>query len=537
MWQRQARHCPLCGATLVQARIEGRDRLRCSACRFVLFLSPGGASAGLVVDGAGRVLLVQRTLEPHAGSWALPAGYQEIDEEPRQTAIREVQEETGLEVVAGPLLDLFYVESKPRKPANLAVYLCWAVGGELAAGDDAAEARWFPLDELPPVIGFDNRRRILAGLADNDLYRSFVEQMQTRQNADRREHPDNAPGRGLSYADAGVSIDSQDEALARSKAAIRESFTPGVVGDVGLFGGLFDLGRAGCGQGMLVASADGVGTKLEVAVRAGVFDTVGRDLVQHCINDILVQGAKPLFFMDYVAAGKLDPQVIAAVISGCAHACRDNGLALLGGETAEMPGLYADADFDLAGFIVGVVEPDKLLDGSRVRAGQVLLGLRSAGLHTNGYSLARKVLFDVLGLGLDDRPPELGGATVAEALLAEHRSYLAPLWPCLEQDQLAALAHITGGGLRDNLPRLLGGKFDAVVDRDAWEVPGLFRLLVEGGDVAADEAYRTFNMGIGMVLFVEPERVAEVQASLGSRGEESVRIGEVVAGSGKVRWA
>ena len=530
MWQRQARHCPLCGASLKPAQIEGRERLRCSACRFVLFLSPGGASAGLVVDGRGNVLLVRRGISPHKGEWALPAGYQEIDETPAAAAVREVREETGLEVEVGPLLDLLFVPSDRRKPANLAIYLCRPLGGTLAAGDDADGARWFALDDLPEAIGFENRERILRPLPSNALYRTYVNQMQTSND-------DGAPSAGLSYADAGVSIDAQDEALAQSKAAIRESFTPGVVGDVGLFGGLFDLARAGCGEGLLVASADGVGTKLEVAIRAGIFDTVGRDLVQHCINDILVQGAKPLFFMDYVAVGKLDPEVISAVIRGCANACRDNGLALLGGETAEMPGLYKDADFDLAGFIVGIVKPEQLLDGSRVKAGQVLVGLRSAGLHTNGYSLARRVLFDVLGLGLDDKPTELEGATVGEALLAEHRSYLGCLFPGIEAGDYAALAHITGGGLRDNLPRLLGTGFDAHIDRSTWEVPGLFRMLVEGGRMEADEAYRTFNMGIGMVLFVDPDRVEAVEADLVARGEDPVRIGEVREGSGSVTWA
>ena len=527
MWQHQARHCPLCGSSLTAARVEGRERRRCTSCRFVLFLNPGGASAGLVVDGRGNVLLVRRALAPHEGQWALPAGYQEVDEEPRETAEREVREETGLAVAAGPLMDLLYIRSDSRKPANLAVFLCRPTGGELRAGDDASDARWFPLDDLPEAIGFGNRERILAGLTQRAEYRSFVDEMSSDQTG----------GGSLSYADAGVNIDSQDEALAKSKAAIRESFTPGVVGDVGLFGGLFDLERVGAGRGMLVASADGVGTKLDVAIRAGVYDTVGRDLVQHCIGDILVQGARPLFFMDYVATGRLEPEVVAAVIRGCAEACRDNGLALLGGETAEMPGMYKDGDFDLAGFIVGVVEPDHLLDGSRVRAGQVLVGLRSSGLHTNGYSLARRVLFDVLGHELDDRPEPLGGATVAEALLAEHRSYLPVLWPGIEAGDYAALAHITGGGLRDNLPRVLGEACDAVIDRSSWEVPGLFRMLVEGGRMQPDEAYRTFNMGIGMVAFVEPDRVDAVLADLASRGEEAVRIGVVEDGTGVVRWA
>jgi len=339
----------------------------------------------------------------------------------------------------------------------------------------------------------------------------------------------------LTYKDAGVDIDAQDEALPRSKAAIRKSFTPGVLGDVGLFGGLFDLAKVGCQDHILVASADGVGTKLDVAKRAGIYDTVGRDLVQHCIGDILVQGARPLFFLDYVGTGKLDPIVVSELIRGCADACTNNGLALLGGETAEMPGLYAAGDFDLVGTIVGAVARDKVLDGSRVKPGQLLLGLGSAGLHTNGYSLARKILFERLELELEDRPDELGGRTVVEALLAEHRSYFTPLWPLLEEGRIAAMAHITGGGLPGNLPRILGST-DAVLDRGSWEIPGLFQLLQSAGQLADEEAYRAFNMGIGMVLFVDPEEESAVRAHLDSCDEPVHAIGTLEAGSGAVRW-
>ncbi|MEO0649530.1 MAG: phosphoribosylformylglycinamidine cyclo-ligase [Planctomycetota bacterium] len=341
----------------------------------------------------------------------------------------------------------------------------------------------------------------------------------------------------LTYRDAGVDIDAQDAALAAAKQAIRSSFTPGVLSDVGLFGGLFDLRRMGLEDAILVSSADGVGTKLDVAKRAGIHHTVGRDLVQHCINDILAQGARPLFFMDYVGTGTLDPTVVADLIKGCAEACRDNGLALLGGETAEMPGLYSAGDFDLVGFIVGAVARDKVLDGSRVRAGQVLLGLESDGLHTNGYSLARKVLFERLGLELDARPEALGGRTLQEALLAPHRCYLEPLWPELEAERVAALPHITGGGLPGNVNRVLGDSLDALIDRSSWQVPGLFELIVRGGDVPRDEAYRAFNMGIGLVVVVEPEAADAVAANLAGRGERVHRIGELVAGSGQVRWA
>lgn len=340
----------------------------------------------------------------------------------------------------------------------------------------------------------------------------------------------------ITYKDAGVDIDAQEEALSKAKDAIRGTFIPGVMSDVGLFGGLFDMEAAGAGGQVLVASADGVGTKLEVAKRAGVFDTVGRDLVQHCINDVLVQGARPLFFLDYVGTGRLEPDVVSALISGCASACKDNGLALLGGETAEMPGLYADGDFDLVGFLVGAVPRERILDGSAVKPGQVLLALGSSGLHTNGYSLARKVIFERLGLDLDDRPSELGGASVCEALLAPHRSYLDLLWPLLEQGRLAGLAHITGGGLLDNLPRVLG-ECDAVVEPNSWPVPGLFEMLVRGAGIDRDEAHRAFNMGIGMVLILPPEQEAAVLGHLQASGEPCHRIGVTQAGTGKVRWA
>lgn len=343
----------------------------------------------------------------------------------------------------------------------------------------------------------------------------------------------------ITYRDAGVDIAAQDAALSAAKDAVRATFTPGVMSDMGLFGGLFDLEKAGCGGHVLVSSADGVGTKLEVAKRVGVHDTVGRDLVQHCINDILVQGARPLFFMDYVGTGRLEPNVVADLIKGCANACRDNGLALLGGETAEMPGLYGDGDFDLVGFIVGAVDRTKILDGTRVKPGQTLLGLPSSGLHTNGYSLARKVLFERLGLDVTDRPEALGGVTLGEALLAPHRSYLELLWPLLEKDQLCAMAHITGGGLIDNVPRVLGG-CDAVIDTGSWEVPALFQMIVDGAQIDREEAYQALNMGIGMVLFVDDGDRADVEAHLAGAGEAFVVIGHTEAAkgeSGVVRWA
>jgi phosphoribosylformylglycinamidine cyclo-ligase len=523
----QARHCPLCGGDFAPARIEGRERLCCVRCRHVLYANPAAASAGVVLDEGGRVLLVRRAIPPHRGLWALPAGYQEVDESPAQAAGREVREETGLEVQVGPLFDLLFVTDNPAKTANLAVYLCRATGGVLAAGDDAEDVRFFALDELPADIGFENTARILGRLAASREYQEFLQQMTQSKSTGARS---------ISYKDAGVDIENKYAAVDGASAAIRASFTPGVVGDVGGFGGLFDLARAGCGKGLLVASADGVGTKLEIAARARIYDTVGRDLVQHCINDILVQGARPLFFMDYVGTGVLDPQVTADLIRGCAHACRDNGLALLGGETAEMPGLYRPGDFDLVGFIVGVVEPDKLLDGKRVKPGQTLVALASAGLHTNGYSLARKIAFDALGHELSDRPEALEGRTVGEALLSEHRSYLKLLWPLLEERRICGMAHITGGGLVDNLPRVLNGT-DAVIERGTWPVPAVFRWLCQGGNVDPEERYQVFNMGVGMVLILDAGEVQPVRAALEAAGEPSWVIGRTVAGTGVVRWA
>jgi phosphoribosylformylglycinamidine cyclo-ligase len=527
------RHCPLCGAPLAPDVVEGRARLRCPRCRWVHYQNPAGASAGVVIDGLGRVLLVQRALEPGRGAWALPAGYQEVDEDPARAAEREVREETGLSVQVCALLDLIFVPAGTRKAANLAVYLCRVLGGDLKAGDDALDAAWFALDALPATIAFDNRERVLEPLPRHPAYQELVRAMP--RNDTQEPAPPTPQGR-ISYRDAGVDIEKKYSAVEMAKRAISATKTPGVIGDIGLFGGLFDLAAAGAGKGLLVASADGVGTKLEVARRAGVYDTVGRDLVNHCVNDILVQGARPLFFMDYVAVGKMEPAMASALIRGCAEACREGGFALLGGETAEMPGLYKVGDFDLAGFIVGVVERSRLLDGSAVRPGQILVALHSSGLHTNGYSLARKIVFERLGLELDARPAELGGVSVQEALLAVHRSYLRPLWPLLEKGRIRAMAHITGGGLVDNLPRVLG-QHDARIDRSSWDVPPLFRWLCAAGNVDRDESYQAFNMGVGMVLIVEAEEIREVLAELRAAGEQPVPIGRVEKGQGRVVWA
>jgi phosphoribosylformylglycinamidine cyclo-ligase len=337
----------------------------------------------------------------------------------------------------------------------------------------------------------------------------------------------------MDYRDAGVDISAADAAKDRIKALARSTFNPSVLTEIGAFGGMFRPDLSGYREPVLVASSDGVGTKIRVAVAAGVHDTVGYDLVAHCVDDILVQGAVPLFFLDYVALGKLEPAKVEAIVAGFARACAEFGCPLLGGETAEMPGTYAEDDYDVAGFIVGIVDRERALPRG-VRQGDVLLGLPSTGLHTNGYSLARKVLFEVLGHEVGTHLPELG-CTVGEALLATHRSYLGALEPLLERDRIRALAHITGGGFPGNLPRVLPAGLGASVRRGSWEVPPLFRLIQRGGDVSDEEMYRTFNMGVGMVAVVSPGDLHDVEHSLERRGETSFVIGSVVPGSG-VEW-
>jgi len=331
------------------------------------------------------------------------------------------------------------------------------------------------------------------------------------------------------YRDAGVDIDAQDAALAKVKEAVRSTFTPGVLSDLGSFGGLFKLPSRGLTEPVLVASADGVGTKIKVAIAAERHGSVGQDLVNHCINDIVVQGARPLFFLDYLATGRLDPSTVSQVIHGVAHACRENEVALLGGETAEMPGFYEDGEYDLAGFIVGVVDRKKVLDGSKVKAGDVLVGLTADGLHTNGYSLARKVLLQDMGLGVHDTIPELG-ISVADELLKIHRCYLTAVWPLLEDDRVHALAHITGGGLTDNLPRVLPEGVGVVIKVGSWEIPEVFRLLGSRGEIPADDLWRTFNMGIGMVLVVAPKHLSRVLELVRNQGFKGCPIGNVIEG-------
>jgi phosphoribosylformylglycinamidine cyclo-ligase len=337
----------------------------------------------------------------------------------------------------------------------------------------------------------------------------------------------------LTYRSSGVDIDSMQQALAGIGAAARSTFGPEVLAGVGGFGGVFRPGWTKFGDPVLVASADGVGTKLKVAAMTGVYDTVGRDLVAHCVNDILCQGAVPLFFLDYVGVGRLEPAVIEALVAGIAAECREVGCALLGGETAEMPGLYAEGDFDLVGFIVGIAERERMIDGSAIRPGDVLLGLPASGLHTNGYSLARNLFFDTLGLRPGDRPEPLR-RSLGEALLEPHRCYLKPIRPLLDSDRIRGLAHITGGGITDNLPRILPDGCRARVARGSWEVPPLFSLIGEKGDVPVEEMYRAFNMGIGMIVVTRPDAAAEVESVLGSGGCSPRRIGAIEAGDGGV---
>ncbi|HEX6204026.1 MAG TPA: phosphoribosylformylglycinamidine cyclo-ligase [Thermoanaerobaculia bacterium] len=342
--------------------------------------------------------------------------------------------------------------------------------------------------------------------------------------------------RASAYKEAGVDIDAQERALARIKELAKKTATGGVLSGIGGFGGLFRPDLEGCDEPVLVASADGVGTKLLVAKRVGDFSTVGRDLVNHCVNDVLVQGARPLFFLDYVGTGRLEPETMVELVRGVADGCRENGCALLGGETAEMPGVYGAGDWELVGFVVGLADRAALLGPERVEAGDVLVGLPSAGLHTNGYSLARRVVFDVAGLAPEDPAPWVTGSrrSVGEELLAPHLSYLKPLSPLLRHPGLHALAHVTGGGLSDNLPRVLPDGMQARVLLGTWEVPPIFTWIQERGEVADDEMLRVFNLGVGMVLVVAAGELGEILASLRASGQKGFVMGSVDEGGSGV---
>jgi phosphoribosylformylglycinamidine cyclo-ligase len=333
------------------------------------------------------------------------------------------------------------------------------------------------------------------------------------------------------YAQAGVDIDVMMNSLKRIKKDVKTTSTPDVVSEIGSFGGLF---KSPGKDMLLVASADGVGTKLKVAHMAGKHNTIGQCLINHCTNDILVQGATPLFFLDYLGAAALEPKVFEAAVAGLCKACRENGCALLGGETAEMPGLYPKGEYDLVGTIVGQVEKKKVITGASIRKGDVLIGLPSSGLHTNGYSLARKVIFETAGKKLSDLVPGTK-TTFEKALLAVHKSYLRPVVALMEKVKVHGMAHITGGGLVDNVPRVLPDNVDAVFDRSTWKTPAIFEFIEEAGKVDHEEMYRVFNMGIGMVLFV---RAKDADAAMELLKQQKARpkiIGCVEAGEGKSR--
>ncbi|MFC3726345.1 phosphoribosylformylglycinamidine cyclo-ligase [Neoaquamicrobium sediminum] len=333
---------------------------------------------------------------------------------------------------------------------------------------------------------------------------------------------------GLTYADAGVDIDAGNALVEKIKPMVRSTRRPGADGEIGGFGGLFDLKAAGFGDPILIAANDGVGTKLKVAIEAGRHDTVGIDLVAMCVNDLVVQGAEPLFFLDYFATGKLDPDQGAAIVSGIAEGCRQAGCALIGGETAEMPGMYSEGDYDLAGFAVGAAERGQLLPTDDMVEGDIVLGLASSGVHSNGYSLVRRIVASS-GIGWDDRAPFDGYRSLGEALLTPTRIYVKSVLAAIRSTHgIKALAHITGGGFPENIPRVLPKDFAAELDLDAIDVPPVFSWLAKTGGVAPAEMMRTFNCGIGMVMVVAAGQAAQVAAVLAQQGEEVTTIGRIM---------
>lgn len=334
---------------------------------------------------------------------------------------------------------------------------------------------------------------------------------------------------GVTYRDAGVDIDAGNKAVELMKDAVQRTYTPGVVGDIGGFGGLYSLAGHSMSDPMLVSGTDGVGTKLRLAIMMDKHDTIGQDCVAMSVNDILVQGATPLFFLDYVAVGKLNPVQVADIVRGVAGACEESGCALLGGETAEMAGFYGDGDYDVAGFAVGIVDRPKLITGESIKAGDVILGLPSSGVHSNGFSLVRKIVFELQGLGIDDVVPEFG-KTVGEELLTPTRLYPKAVLPLIQKEQVKGMVHITGGGFYENIPRVLPKGVCARVDVNAWPRLPVFSKLQEWGNVAWPEMYRTFNMGIGMILIVSADDAAAVKADLEARDEAVYEIGRIEDG-------
>ena len=361
--------------------------------------------------------------------------------------------------------------------------------------------------------------------------------MMARQATERKASTKEATRKtSVSYADAGVDITSGDRSKQRIKMLARKTFNKNVLSEIGGFGGLFGLDLEKFPNPVLVSSADGVGTKLKVAFELGIHHTVGQDLVNHCVNDIAVQGATPLFFLDYLATGKLDASIIETVVQGISDACRANGCALIGGETAQMPGFYAEGEYDLAGFIVGAVSKEKILTGSGVEIGDILIGLPSNGLHTNGYSLARKLLFEVAGYGPEQYVNELKDKTGA-ALMRTHRSYLGIIKKLCSAEVVSGMAHITGGGITENLPRILPKGMGAVVELGAWQVPPLFEHLRELGNVDREEMLRTFNMGMGLICVVPAEKVKKAKAILNRANERHAILGRIIRGERKVTYS
>ncbi len=338
--------------------------------------------------------------------------------------------------------------------------------------------------------------------------------------------------RSFTYKNAGVDIDAATSTSPRIRALARSTFTPGVLGEVGGFGALFSASFPGMTEPVLVSSTDGVGTKLKIAFLTGRHNTVGGDLVNHCIDDILVQGARPLFFMDYIATGRLDPEVVVSLVEGISRACGEGGCALTGGETAEMPGFYADGEYDVAGFIVGIVDREKIIDGSAIRPGDILVGLPSVGLHTNGYSLARKLFFEVAGWDVEQVVPILD-ASLGDTLLQPHVNYEPTLRKAIGDDLIGGLAHITGGGITDNLVRVLPAGCGAEVDLDSWPVLPVFQLMEKIGRVQRDEMLRATNMGIGMIAVVRPDKMEHFAAAIDTA---HYVIGRIVQGESKVSY-
>jgi len=336
--------------------------------------------------------------------------------------------------------------------------------------------------------------------------------------------------KSISYSDAGVSIDAANVATEKIKQLAGATFNARTLSEIGSFGGMFDGAFPKLKQPVLVASADGVGTKLKIAFATDTHNTVGRDLVNHCVNDILVQGARPLFFLDYIATGLLMPDVVASIVEGVATGCLENSCVLLGGETAEMPGLYSEGEYDLAGFIVGVVDREKVIDGQRIVPGDTVLALPSVGLHTNGYSLARKLFFDVAGYNVDTHLSTLD-KSAGSALLEPHKSYLRALEGLLDSGFIKGLAHITGGGLTDNIPRILPEGTSVVIERDSWPVLPVFTLMEEIGSVTDAEMFRTFNMGVGMIVITAPQDTETIKSHLQDIGEAVHEIGRVTEGA------